>query len=53
MIMSIFQEKTSDIPSIFSHMFTKLPLITEKKITVVKNNCKKFFKHVRKMLYFF
>ena len=49
LIMSIFQQKTSDIPSIFSRMFTKLPLVTETKITVVKNIYTKIFKHVRKM----
>ena len=52
MIMSIFQKKTSDIPSIFSHMFTKLPLITEKKITVVKNLCTKNFQTCKKDVMF-
>ena len=47
--MSIFQKKTSDIPSIFSHMFTKLPLITEKKSPWSKTFAQNFLNHVRKM----
>ena len=36
----------------FSHMFTKLPLITEKKVTVVTNICKKSFKDLIFLLIF-
>ena len=42
-------KKTFDNPSIFSHMFTKLPKITEKKAHRCQKNCKNFFKQVRKM----
>ena len=41
-IMSIFQWKTFDNSSIFSHMFTKLPKITEKKNHRFQKKCKNF-----------
>ena len=52
MIMSIFNKKTSNIPSIFTHMFTKLPLITEKKSPLSKTFAKKNFQTCKKDVIF-
>ena len=51
MIMSIFQQKTFDNPSIFSHMFTKLPKITKKNSPLSKK-VQKFFQASKKDVIF-